>query len=85
MPFVNFKGFKANAHANYKAMRKTMEKETQPFSRRVVNSFFFFFHWSTSLDKVTHKYVKLSLQFNTNKFVRITKAINDVKTKYHVI
>jgi hypothetical protein len=44
------------------------------------------FHWSASLDKVTHKYIKPSLQFQQIcKDYKDSKKMDDVETKYHVI
>ena len=46
------------------------------------------FHWSASSDKVTQKYIKMSLQFQhkqTCKDYKNTKIINDAETQYHVI
>ena len=46
------------------------------------------FHWSASLDKVTQKYIKPSLQFQYKqicKDYKDAKIIDDAETKYHVI
>jgi hypothetical protein len=47
-----------------------------------------FFHWSASLDKVTQKYIKSSLQFQHKqicKDYKDVKIMDDAETKYHVI
>ena len=46
------------------------------------------FHWSQSLDKVTQKYIKTSLQFQHKqlcKDYKDAKTIDEAETKYHVI
>ena len=46
------------------------------------------FYWSQSLDKVTQKYIKTSLQFQHKqlcKDYKDAKTIDDDETKYHVI
>jgi len=46
------------------------------------------FHWSASLDKVTQKYIKPSLQFQHKqicKDYKDAKTMDDAETKYHVI
>ena len=46
------------------------------------------FHWSQSLDKVTQKYIKTSLQFHHKqlcKDYKDAKTIDEAETKYHVI
>ena len=46
------------------------------------------FHWYASLDKVTKKYIKLSLQFQQKqicKDYKDAKTMDDAETKYHVI
>ena len=46
------------------------------------------FHWSASLDKVTQKYIKPSLQFQHKQICKDYKDVvtmDDAETKYHVI
>ena len=48
----------------------------------------YFFQWSASLDKVTQKYIKPSLQFEHKqlcKDYKDAKIIYDVETMYYVI
>ena len=47
-----------------------------------------FFHWSVSLDKVTQKYIKPSLQFQHKqlcKNYKDAKIMDNVETKYYII
>ena len=48
----------------------------------------YFFHWSTSLDKVTQKYFKPFLQFQHKRLCndyKDVKTMDDAETNYYVI
>ena len=60
---VNFKGFMANsAHVDWNAVDK-IYGGGDPCLPMVDCEHTCFFHWSASLDKRMHKYIKPSLQF----------------------
>ena len=76
-----------NAQANWNAMRKIYE-DGDPSLPMVVHGCVCLFHWFASLDKVTKKYIKPSLQFEHNqicKDYKDAKMMDDADTKYHVI
>jgi hypothetical protein len=85
---VNFKGFMADsAQANWNAV-KTIYGDGDPNLPMVARERTCLFHWSVSLDKVTQKYIKPSLQFQHKqicKDYKDVKTIDDAETKDHVI
>jgi hypothetical protein len=63
VPNVNFKGFMADsAQANWNEVR-TIYGDGDPSLPIVARERTCLFHWSASLNKVTQKYIKPSLQF----------------------
>jgi hypothetical protein len=85
---VNFKGFMADsAQANWNAVRK-IYGVGDPSLPMVGRERTCLFNWSQSLDKVTQKYMKTSLQFQYKqlcKDYKDVKTIDEGETKYHVI
>jgi hypothetical protein len=85
---VNFNGFMAdNAHAIWNAVRK-IYGENDPNLPMVGRECTCLFHLSQSLDKVTQKYIKTSLQFQHKHLCmdyKNAKAIDEATIKYHVI
>ena len=76
-----------NAQANWNAAKK-IYGEGAPSLPMVGRERTCLFHWSQSLDKVTQKYIKTSLQFQHKQLCKnyiYTKTIDEVETKYHVI
>lgn len=88
MPKVNFKGFMANrSQANWNAMRK-IYGGGDPRMPMVNHEHTCLFHWSASVDKVTHNYIKPSLQFQHKqicKDYKDAKTMDEAKTKYYVL
>jgi hypothetical protein len=88
IPNVNFKGFMADsAQANWNAVR-AIYGDGDPSLPMVARECTCIFHWSASLDTVTQKYIKPSLQFQHKqmcKDYKYTKTMDDAETKYHVI
>src|ERR1700737_2135863 len=84
---VNFKGFMADsAQANWNAVRK-IYGVGDPSLPMVGRERTCLFHWSQSLDKVTQKYIKTSLQFQHKQLCndyKDAKTIDDAETKYYV-
>ena len=77
VPNVNFKGLMAhNAQTNWNAV-KMIYGDGDPSLPMVVRENTCFFHWSASLDKMTQKYIKPSLQF---QYKQICKDPKDAKT-----
>ena len=87
MSKVNFKGFTADsAHVNWNAVRKVYVVG-DPSLPMVGHERICLFHWLQSLDKVTQKYIKTSLQFQYKqlcKDYKDAKTIDEAETKYHV-
>ena len=88
VPKTNFKGFMAdNAQANWNAVRMVYG-DGDPSLPMVARERTCLFHWSASLDKVTQKYIKPSLQFQHKQICKDYKdavTMDDAETKYHVI
>ena len=88
VPKTNFKGFMADsAQANWNAVRRVYG-DGDPSLPMVARERTCLFHWSASLDKVTQKYIKPSLQFQHKqicKDYKDAKTMDDAETKYHVI
>ena len=63
VPNINFKGFMVDsAQANWNAV-KAIYKDGDPSLSMVAREHTCLFHWYASLDKVTQKYIKPSIQF----------------------
>ena len=88
VPNVNLKGFMADSpQANWNEVR-TIYGDGDPSLSMVAHERTCLFHWSTSLDKVTQKYIKPFLQFQHKqicKDYKDVKIMDDAETKYHVI
>ena len=88
MSKVNFKGFMADSiQANWNVARNIYNEGdlSLPMVGRERTCLF---HWSQSLNKVTQKYIKTSLQFQHKqlcKDYKDAKIIDEAETKYHVI
>ena len=85
---IIFKRFMADgAQANWNAV-KMIYHDGVSILPMIAREHTYFFHCSPSLDKVTHKYIKPSLQFQHKQFCKDykhAKIIDDVETKYYVI
>ena len=85
---VNFKGFMAdNIQANWNAMR-IFYIYGDPTLPMVARECTYLFHWYASLDKMTQKYIKPSLQFQHKqlcKDYKYAKTMDDAKIKYYII
>ena len=85
---VIFKGFMTDcAQANWNTV-KMIYSDDDPTLPMVACERICFFHQSASLDKVTQKYIKPSLQFQHKQFCndyKDAKTMDDVETKYYVI
>ena len=88
VPNINFKGFITNsAQANWNAVR-TIYRDDDPSLPMVTRERTYLFYWSASLDKVTQKYIKPSLQFQHKQICKCykeAKTMDDAEIKYHVI
>jgi hypothetical protein len=76
-----------SAQANWNAVRE-IYGNGDPSLPMVARERTCLFHWFASLDNVTQKYSKPSLQFQHKqiwKDYKDTKTMVDAKTKYHVI
>ena len=76
-----------NAQANWNAVRM-IYGDGDPILPMVARERTCLFHWFASLDKVTQKYIKLSLQFQYKqlcKDYKDAKTMDDAETKYYVI
>ena len=76
-----------NAQVNWNAVR-TIYRDGSLSLPMVVHERTCLFLWSTSLDKVTQKYIKPSLQFEHKqiwKDYKNAKTMDDTEAKYHVI
>ena len=76
-----------SAQANWNAVR-TIYGNGDPSLPMVARERTCLFHWSASLDKVTQKYIKSSLQFQHKQICKDYKdavTMDDAETKYHVI
>jgi hypothetical protein len=88
VPKTNFKGFMTDsAQANWNTVRMVYGDDN-PSLPMVARERTYLFHWSTSLDKITQKYIKPSLQFQHKRICKDHKdavTMDDVETKNHVI
>lgn len=75
MSHVNFKGFSAyNAHRYWNAVRK-IYKEGDSKLPKMGHECTYLFHWLSNLDKVTHEYMKASLQFHHKQLCKDYKDV----------